>query len=204
MEHKKKRLVIIDGKSVFYRGYYAMPNLSTKEGIPTGGVYGFAMLSLEIIKRIKPDYVCVAWDKPKTNIRKRLELYPKYKAGRKPAPPDFYVQIPLLHEYLEACNWPMYEIDDYEADDIMCSLAKKAEVKGIETIFITSDLDVLQCVSPLTHVYLLKKGLSNMEALDPHAMVGVRAAWEAWWSTAAPVDSAGRKAGYIKNKESDT
>ena len=169
MEHKKKRLVIIDGKSVFYRGYYAMPNLSTKEGIPTGGVYGFAMLSLEIIKRIKPDYVCVAWDKPKTNIRKRLELYPKYKAGRKPAPPDFYVQIPLLHEYLEACNWPMYEIDDYEADDIMCSLAKKAEVKGIETIFITSDLDVLQCVSPLTHVYLLKKGLSNMEALDPHA-----------------------------------
>lgn len=169
MEHQKKRLVIIDGKSVFYRGYYAMPNLSTKEGVPTGGVYGFAMLSIEIIKRLKPDYVCVAWDKPKTNIRKRLELYPEYKAGRKPAPPDFYVQIPLLHEYLDACNWPLYEIDDYEADDIMCSLAKKAEAKGIETIFITSDLDVLQCVSPLTHVYLLKKGLSNIEALDPDA-----------------------------------
>lgn len=169
MERQKKRLVIIDGKSVFYRGYYAMPNLSTKEGLPTGGVYGFAMLSLEIIKRLKPDYVCVAWDKPKTNIRKRLELYPDYKAGRKPAPPDFYVQIPLLHEYLAACNWPLYEIDDYEADDIMCSLAKKAEAKGIETIFITSDLDVLQCVSPLTHVYLLKKGLSNIEALDPDA-----------------------------------
>lgn len=168
VEHKK-RLVIIDGKSVFYRGYYAMPNLSTKEGIPTGGVYGFAMLSLEIIKKLKPDYVCVAWDKPKTNIRKRLELYPEYKAGRKPAPPDFYVQIPLLHEYLKACNWPLYELDDYEADDIMCSLAKKAETKGIETIFITSDLDVLQCVSPLTHVYLLKKGLSNIEALDVKA-----------------------------------
>lgn len=169
MSVTKKRLVIIDGKSVFYRGYYAMPNLSTKEGIPTGGVYGFAMLSLEIIKKLNPDYVCVAWDKPKTNIRKRLEIYPEYKAGRKPAPPDFYVQIPLLHEYLKACNWPMYEIDDYEADDIMCSLAKKAEQKGIETIFITSDLDVLQCVSPLTHVYLLKKGLSNIEALDPDA-----------------------------------
>lgn len=171
MSETKKRLVIIDGKSVFYRGYYAMPNLSTKEGIPTGGVYGFAMLSLEIIKKLNPDYVCVAWDKPKTNIRKRLEIYPEYKAGRKPAPPDFYVQIPLLHEYLKACNWPMYEIDDYEADDIMCSLAKKAEQKGIETIFITSDLDVLQCVSPLTHVYLLKKGLSNIEALDPEAFV---------------------------------
>lgn len=167
MAEAKKRLVIIDGKSVFYRGYYAMPNLSTKEGTPTGGVYGFAVLSLEVIKRLKPDYVCVAWDKPKTNIRKRLEMYPEYKAGRKPAPPDFYVQIPLLHEYLRACNWPLYELDDYEADDIMCGLAKQAEKQGIETIFITSDLDVLQCVSPLTHVYLLKKGLSNIEAFSP-------------------------------------
>ncbi|MEK7471824.1 MAG: DNA polymerase I [Patescibacteria group bacterium] len=167
MAEAKKRLVIIDGKSVFYRGYYAMPNLSTKDGTPTGGVYGFAVLSLEVIKRLKPDYVCVAWDKPKTNIRKRLELYPKYKAGRKPAPPDFYIQIPLLHEYLKACNWPLYELDDYEADDIMCGLAKKAEAKGIETILISSDLDLLQCVSPLTHVYLLKKGLSNIEELTP-------------------------------------
>ena len=144
-----------------------MPNLSTKDGTPTGGVYGFAVLSLEVIKRLKPDYVCVAWDKPKTNIRKRLEIYPAYKAGRKPAPPDFYIQIPLLHEYLEACNWPLYELDDYEADDIMCGLAKKAEVKGMETILISSDLDLLQCVSPLTHVYLLKKGLSNIEELTP-------------------------------------
>ena len=69
-------MVLIDGKSIFYRGYYAMPNLSTKDGIPTGGVYGFATLSLEVIKRLKPDYVAVAWDKPKTNIRKRLEIYP--------------------------------------------------------------------------------------------------------------------------------
>ncbi len=169
MAEAKKRLVIIDGKSVFYRGYYAMPNLSTKDGTPTGGVYGFAVLSLEVIKRLKPDYVCVAWDKPKTNIRRRKELFPEYKAGRKPAPPDFYVQIPLLHEYLQACNWPLYELDDYEADDIMAGLAKQAEKKGIETIFITSDLDVLQCVSPLTHVYLLKKGLSNIEAVNPEA-----------------------------------
>ena len=81
-----KKLAIIDGKSVFYRGYYAMPNLATKEGMPTGGVYGFAAMALEVVKRLKPDYVAVAWDKPKTNIRRRLELYPEYKAGRKPAP----------------------------------------------------------------------------------------------------------------------
>lgn len=161
-----KKLAIIDGKSVFYRGYYAMPNLSTKDGTPTGGVYGFAAMALELIKRLKPDYVCVAWDKPKTNIRKRLAIYPDYKAGRKPAPPDFYAQIPILHEVLEAFNWPLYEFDDYEADDIMCSLAKKAAAEGIETMLISSDLDMLQCVGPLTHMYALKKGLTNIERFD--------------------------------------
>lgn len=81
-----KRLAIIDGKSVACRGYYAMPNLSMRDGTPTGSVYGFAALSLELMKKLKPDYVCVAWDKPKTNIRKRREVYPEYKAGRKQAP----------------------------------------------------------------------------------------------------------------------
>lgn len=164
-----RRLVVIDGKSVFYRGYYAMPNLSTRDGTPTGGVYGFAALSLELIKKLKPDYVAVAWDKPKTNIRKRLEIYPKYKAGRKPAPPDFYVQIPILHELLEAFGWPLYEYDDYEADDIMATLAHKAEKEGIETCLITSDLDALQSISPLTHVYAMKKGLTNIELFHPES-----------------------------------
>ncbi|RWZ79007.1 MAG: 5'-3' exonuclease, partial [Candidatus Chaera renei] len=75
-----QRLAVIDGKSVFYRGYYAMPSLSTSKGVPTGGVYGFAALSLELIKKLSPDYVAVAWDKPKTNIRKRRQIYPQYKA----------------------------------------------------------------------------------------------------------------------------
>lgn len=166
MGTERKKLAIIDGKSVFYRGYYAMPNLSTKDGTPTGGVYGFAALALELIKKFKPDYVCVAWDKPKTNIRKRLEIYPDYKAGRKAAPPDFYVQIPILHDLLKAFSWPLYELDDYEADDIMHTLAKKADQAGLDTMLITSDLDALQSISPNTHVYALKKGFSNIEKFD--------------------------------------
>lgn len=161
-----KRLVIIDGKSVFYRGYYAMPSLSTKDGTPTGGVYGFAVMALEVIKQLKPDYVCVAWDKSKTNIRARLALYPQYKAHRKPAPPDFYVQIPILHELLESLGWPLYEIDDYEADDIMGAFAKQAGEKDIESYLISSDLDILQLVNPHTHIYTLKKGLSNIELFN--------------------------------------
>lgn len=172
-----KRLAVIDGKSVFYRGYYAMPNLSTADGTPTGGVYGFAALSLELIKKLKPDYVAVAWDKPKTNIRKRVALYPDYKAGRKPAPPDFYEQIPILHELLNAFGWPLYELDDYEADDIMGTFAKQAEARGIETCLITSDLDALQVVGPLTHVYAMKKGFTNIELFKPEsfeAKYGIR------------------------------
>lgn len=164
---KLKRLVLIDGKSVFYRGYYAMPNLRTYDGTPTGGVYGFATMALEVIKRLKPDYVAVAWDKPKTNIRKRLAIYPEYKAGRKPAPPDFYAQIPLLHELLTALGWPLYELDDYEADDIIGSLARQASKKGIESAIITSDLDMLQIVNENVKVYALKTGLSNIELYSP-------------------------------------
>ncbi|MFO0920689.1 MAG: DNA polymerase I [Candidatus Saccharimonadales bacterium] len=163
----KKRLVIIDGKSVFYRGYYAMPNLSLKDGTPSGGVYGFAVMALEVIKRLKPDYVCVAWDKPKTNIRKRLEMYSEYKAGRKPAPADFYEQVPILHELLNAFGWPLYELDDYEADDIMGTLAVKAKSAGLDTLLVTSDLDLLQVINDSVHVYALKKGLSNIELFHP-------------------------------------
>jgi DNA polymerase-1 len=166
-EAAPKKFAIIDGKSVFYRGYYAMPNLTTRDGIPTGGVFGFASMALEVIKRLKPDYVAVAWDKPKTNIRKRLALYPEYKAGRKPAPPDFYEQIPVLHELLQAFGWPLYELDDYEADDILGTLAVQASAQGVDTMLVTSDLDMLQLVNDHVKVYALKTGFSNIELYSP-------------------------------------
>lgn len=181
-----KRLVIIDGKSVFYRGYYAMPGLSTKDGTPTGGVYGFAVMALEIVKKLQPDYVCVAWDKSGTNIRSRRALYPQYKAGRKPPPADFYEQIPVLHQLLESLGWPLYELDDYEADDIMGAFADQATKQDIESYLVTSDLDVLQLISSHTYIYTLKKGLSNIElfnvaafrekyGIDPHQFIDVKA-----------------------------
>ena len=162
----KKVFAIIDGKSVFYRGYYAMPNLSTTDGRPTGGVYGFAALALEMVRQIQPDYVAVAWDKPKTNIRRRKAIYDGYKANRHPAPPDFYVQIPILQDLLEALGWPLYQADDYEADDIMGTLSEAANKIGIHTILISSDLDMLQLIDDDTEVYALKKGLSNLEKFD--------------------------------------
>ena len=169
LSEKRKKFVIIDGKSVFYRGYYAMPNLTTKDGISTGGVFGFATMALEVIRRLKPDYVAVAWDKPKTNIRRRLKLYPEYKAGRKSPPADFYAQIPILQELLKTFGWPLYEMDDYESDDLMGTLALQATKKGIETLLVTSDLDMLQLVDPHVHVYVIKHGLSNIDLYSPES-----------------------------------
>lgn len=143
-----------------------MPGLSMRDGTPTGGVFGFASLALELMKKLEPDYVAVAWDKKGTSIRRRRELYPEYKAGRKTPPDDFFAQIPILHELLEAFGWPLYECDDYEADDIMGALAGQAEAHGIETCLITSDLDMLQLIGPLTHVYAMKSGLANIEQFD--------------------------------------
>ena len=153
---ERKKLAVIDGKSVFYRGYYAMSGLSTADGTPTGGVYGFTALAIQLMKQLKPDYVAVAWDKSGTNIRSRLKIYPEYKAGRKPAPPDFKAQIPVLHELLAALGWPLYECDDFEADDIMATLARQAEDKGIETELISGDYDILQAISPMTKVFITK------------------------------------------------
>ena len=161
-----KKLVIIDGKSVFYRGYYAMSNLTTTDGTPTGGVYGFASLAFEVIRKLKPDYVVVAWDKKGTSTARRSEIYPEYKAGRKKAPDDFYEQIPLLKDFLAALGWPLFECDGYEADDILGTLAVQANKLGIEADLITSDLDMLQLIDSDTKVFAMKRGFSDIEEFD--------------------------------------
>jgi DNA polymerase-1 len=164
-----KRLAVIDGKSVFYRAYFAMPPFSLKDGTPTNAVYGFASIAIEIIKQLEPDYVAVAWDIKGTSIAQRREILPQYKATRKPAPPDFHAQIPLLRELLEAFGWPLYELDNYEADDIMGTFATAAGKKGIETCLVSGDFDMLQMISPTTRVYITKKGGTDLFEYDEAA-----------------------------------
>ena len=162
----KDNLTIIDGKSVFYRGYYAMGHLSLPDGTPTGGVFGFATMLIEIIEKLQPEYIAVAWDKPKTNIRRRREIYADYKGNRKPAPDDFYAQIPYLMELLEAFHIPLYEFDDYEADDIIGTLARKADAQNVRVEIISGDLDMLQIVDNDIHMYQLKRGFSDVQKFD--------------------------------------
>ena len=163
---EKDNLVIIDGKSVFYRGYYAMGRLSLPDGTPTGGVYGFAAMLIEIIEKLKPEYIAVAWDKPKTNIRSRRAIYPDYKANRKPAPADFYIQIPYLLVLLRVFHIPLYEFDDYEADDIIGTLARRAAASNITAQIISGDLDMLQIVDENIEMYQMRRGFTDVAKFD--------------------------------------
>ena len=161
-----KRLVLIDGKSVFYRGYYAMGALSLPDGTPTGGIYGFAAIAMEIVRKLNPTKVVVAWDS-KSSTSKRRAIYPDYKAGRIKPGDDFYAQIPLLKELIIGLGWDFVEIDDYEADDIIGTLSRQADETGDwETFIISSDLDMLQIVDDNTHMWRILKGFSNIEQID--------------------------------------
>lgn len=167
-----KRLVLIDGKSVFYRGYYAMGPLSLTDGTPTGGVYGFAAIAMEVVRKLDPTKVVVAWDS-KTSVSRRREIYADYKAGRVKPGEDFYTQIPLLKELVDALGWNFVEIDDYEADDIIGTLSRQADDAmdkngkcEYETYIISSDLDMLQIVDDNTHMWRILKGFSNIEQID--------------------------------------
>lgn len=165
-----KRLVLIDGKSVFYRGYYAMGALSTSDGTPTGGIYGFAAIAMEIVRQLDPTKVVVAWDS-KSSTSKRKEIFAEYKAGRVKPGDDFYVQIPYLKELVLALGWSFVECDDYEADDIIGTLALQADEEGDwDTIIVSSDLDMLQIVDENTRMYRILKGFSKLEEMDVPAV----------------------------------
>ena len=167
-----KRLVLIDGKSVFYRGYYAMGALSLSDGTPTGGVYGFAGIAMEIVERLKPTKVVVAWD-TKDSTAKRRKIYADYKAGRVKPGEDFYAQIPLLVELVGDLGWTFVEVPEYEADDIIGTLSRQADecldADGKcewETYIISSDLDMLQIVDKNTHMWRIMKGFSDIQQID--------------------------------------
>ena len=158
--------MLIDGKSVFYRGYYAMGALSLADGTPTGGVYGFAAIAMEIVRRLDPTKVVVAWDS-KNSTAKRKAVYAEYKAGRVKPGEDFYAQIPLLRELVGDLGWDFVEIDEYEADDIIGTLAWQADEAGdYETYIISSDQDMLQIVDENTHMWRILKGFTNIEKID--------------------------------------
>lgn len=161
-------LMLIDGNSLLYRAFYALPLLHTKEGIYTNGVYGFLTMFNRVTNEIKPSHIVVAFDRDRQTFRS--ETYSEYKANRSAAPDELTGQFQLLRDTLEALNVSYVEVQGYEADDIIGTLSKSAEVAGMKCIILTGDGDALQLVSDDTLVYMTRKGISDIVIYDP-AMV---------------------------------
>lgn len=163
-------IVIIDGNSLINRAYYAMQRpMITKEGLYTHGVYGFLNILNKIKNDYDPEYLIVTFDRKAPTFRH--EEYKEYKAGRKKMPPELAMQLPLLKEVLEAMNITMLEIDGFEADDIIGTIAKNAENSGLDPLIITGDKDELQLATDKTKVLITKKGISEFEIYDKSAMI---------------------------------
>ncbi len=164
-----KRIVIIDGNSLINRAYYAMQRpMITREGIYTQGIYGFINMLNKIEADYEPAYLTVAFDLKAPTFR-HLE-YEDYKAGRKAMPPELVMQMPLLKDVLRAMNIRILELEGYEADDIIGTVAREAESEGLAPLIITGDRDALQLVSEKTTVLITKKGITDFELYDPQKM----------------------------------
>lgn len=164
----KENIVIIDGSSLLYRAFFAIPHLSDPQGRPTNAVYGFLNMLLKLYSELNPQYVAVAFDKGKYTFRN--DLYDGYKATRKEAPDDLRPQFALIREVLDCLGISVLEQEGYEGDDIIGTLAKNMAAEGYAVDVVTGDRDALQLVTNDVTVYLTKKGITQMLAVTPAVM----------------------------------
>ncbi len=150
-QHTKSTFYIIDGNSYIYRAFYAIRNLTNSSGMPTNAVFGFANMLLKVIKDKSPDLLAMVFD-PKGPTRRNIE-YKDYKAHRPPMPRDLVTQIPYIHKLVEAFRIPVFIQEGQEADDVIATLARRAEADGKEVVIVTGDKDILQLVGTNIKVY---------------------------------------------------
>jgi len=159
-----KKFVILDGSSLIYRAFYAMPPLTDSKGEATGAMVGFDNMLTKLLAELSPELLAIAFDRSRHTFR--TERYADYKGTRKETPAELKTQIPLLKEYAKAYGIAFLEKDNYEADDIIGTLATQAALGGFDTIVVTGDRDALQLVRPNLRVMLTKKGISEIKLYD--------------------------------------
>lgn len=168
MTEKRRKLVLIDGNSLLYRAFFAMPHFSTLESQPTNAVYGFTMMLLKLVEDEKPDVLIVAFDAPAKTFRH--DAFDGYKAHRKPTPDDLKAQGPLAREMVEAFNAPIFEVPGFEADDLVGTVACRASDEGYDVLIVTGDLDTLQLVGEHVKVLTPVKGVTETVTYDEKAV----------------------------------
>jgi DNA polymerase I len=169
MPATRKRIFLLDGHSLSYRAFFALPpTLATSTGQVTNAVYGFTSMLIKLLAEEHPDYLLVAFDKGKPTAR--LEMYAEYKAGRAETPDEFRQQLPLILEVLETLRVPIVSIDETEADDVIATLATQAVERGLEAVVVTADRDFFQLVRPGIRVMFNRKGISDIVWYDEQAV----------------------------------
>lgn len=161
----KKKIVLIDGNSIAYRAFFALPLLNNNKGVHTNAVYGFAMMLLKVLKEEQPTHLLVAFDAGKTTFRH--ETYSDYKGGRQKTPPELSEQFPYIRELLKAYGIAHYELENYEADDIIGTLSLKAEQEEFDIKIYSGDKDLTQLASEATTVCITRKGITDIEEYTP-------------------------------------
>jgi DNA polymerase I len=159
-----KKVVLIDGNSIAYRAFFALPLLNNDKGVYTNAVYGFTTMLLKIIEEEKPSHLLVAFDAGKTTFRHKT--FTEYKGGRQKTPPELSEQFPLIRELLDAFNIKRFELADYEADDIIGTISQDAAKDGLEVKVFSGDKDLLQLVSDKITVAINRKGISEVDTYD--------------------------------------
>jgi DNA polymerase-1 len=165
-----KRLLLIDGHSMAYRAFFALPaeNFTTAQGQHTNAIYGFATMLISLLKEEKPTHVAVAFDVSRKTFR--TEIFPEYKANRAKTPDEFRSQMSYLHELVKGFGISQFEIEGFEADDIIATITKRAEKEGAEVLICTGDRDSFQLVTDKTTVLYPKRGVSEMARMTPDAV----------------------------------
>lgn len=163
-----KRIFLIDGHSLLHRAFHGVPSLTTREGVHTNGVYGFALMLFRLLDDYEPDAIFVAFDTSEPTFRH--EKFADYKATRKKMPDELRPQVGLIKEVLDAWGIPRLELAGYEADDIIGTAAKLGEKEGHSVFIVTGDRDALQLVSDDVQVLFTKKGTQDLDAMDPQAL----------------------------------
>ncbi|HEV2005965.1 MAG TPA: 5'-3' exonuclease H3TH domain-containing protein, partial [Candidatus Limnocylindrales bacterium] len=160
-----ERLMLLDGNGLIYRGYFALPPLTTSKGDLVNAVFGFCSIVLRGIQDIRPDYVAVAFDLSAPTFRH--ERFADYKATRQRMPDDLRNQFPKVREVVKALRFPVFEMEGYEADDIIGTLSVEAERRELDTTIVTGDLDMLQIVSDRVRLMTTRSGVENTILYDP-------------------------------------
>ena len=165
-----KRLLLIDGHSMAYRAFFALPaeNFTTAQGQHTNAIYGFATMLLSLLSTEKPTHVAVAFDVSRKTFRS--EIFPEYKANRAKTPDEFRSQMSYLHELVTAFGITTFEVEGFEADDIIATIAKQAERENAEVFICTGDRDSFQLVNEKTTVLYPKRGVSDLTRMTPDAV----------------------------------